>query len=203
VPVTINLNGGAITAGSFTKFQTVAGRETFLNLNGGTIRAGASNANFLPALTGLIANVQTGGAKFDTNGFDVTVTQPLTHDPALDVTPDGGLTKLGVGTLTITAANTYTGATTVTAGTLEFTTSQTLTSLVIAAGAEVRLAPSAPGALADFSTTASADDEQSAFDKPSQSLAAGGSVQAVPEPGTLGLLIIGALSLLGRRRAVR
>ena len=121
VPVTINLNGGTLTAGSFTKFQTVAGRETFLNFNGGTIRAGASNPNFLPALTGLTANVQAGGAKIDALGFDVTMAQPLVHDAALGGTADGGLAKLGSGTLTLAGANTYTGPTAVSIGTLVVT----------------------------------------------------------------------------------
>src|SRR6202022_775186 len=63
------------------------------------------------------ANLQAGGAKIDSNGFNITIGQPLLHDgggPAVD----GGLKKLGNGTLTLTGANAYTGATTVSAGVL-------------------------------------------------------------------------------------
>ncbi len=118
VTTTINLNGGTLTAGSFTKFQVTAGRESYLNFNGGTLRAGATNPNFLPALTGLFVNVQAGGAKIDTNGFDVTILQPLAHDATLGATLDGGLAKSNAGKLTLTAVNTYTGTTLLTGGTL-------------------------------------------------------------------------------------
>ena len=42
----------------------------------------------------------------------------MLHDPALGGTPDGGLLKLGSGTLTLSAINTYTGPTVVSNGTL-------------------------------------------------------------------------------------
>jgi hypothetical protein len=67
----------------------------------------------------------------------------------------------------------------------------------------VELASSAPGALPDFSAMAMAGDGQneSAFDKPGQPLV--GSPQAVPEPGAMGLLIVGALGILGLRRHLK
>src|SRR5262249_33217284 len=43
---------------------------------------------------------------------------PLLTDPALGGSEDGGLTKVGAGTLTLSAANTYVGNTAVNAGTL-------------------------------------------------------------------------------------
>ena len=49
------------------------------------------------------------------NGYNVTIGQALVHGNG---TPDGGLTVLGTGTLTLNAANTYTGNTTITNGTL-------------------------------------------------------------------------------------
>jgi autotransporter-associated beta strand protein len=54
----------------------------------------------------------------DTGTNAVSILEPMQHDSSLGITPDGGLRKFGVGTLTLTAANTYTGPTTVSNGTL-------------------------------------------------------------------------------------
>ena len=48
------------------------------------------------------ASIKAGGAIIDTNGFNITIGQPLLHDASLGLTPDGGLTKLGNGTLKLT-----------------------------------------------------------------------------------------------------
>ena len=81
------------------------------------LQASASSANFLSALTNAV--VQAGGAIIDTNGNNVTVAQSLTHDPNLGAVVDGGLTKNGAGLMTLAGINTYTGATTISAGTLQ------------------------------------------------------------------------------------
>ena len=63
--------------------------------------------------------MRNGGAKIDTNGFNITMSQALLHSDILgDSATDGGLTKNGSGTLTLSNANTYTGGTNVNAGTL-------------------------------------------------------------------------------------
>ncbi len=114
------LTGGTLAA------DTVAGGHgaaTF-NFNGGTLQAAGSNTTFVTGLTN--ANVQAGGAVIDSNGFDVTIAQPLLHDAAPGVTADGGLTKNGAGTLTLNGGNTYAGATTVNAGTLAVGTGTSL-----------------------------------------------------------------------------
>ena len=113
-----NLNGGTLTVGQVF-IGALAGGSTAtntFNFNGGTLKAIIANTTFMTGLTA--ANVQLGGAKIDTNSFDITIGQALIHDPALDVTPDGGLTKSSAGTLTLTASNTYTGETTISGGTL-------------------------------------------------------------------------------------
>ena len=109
---TYNLSGGTLTTGSV---EAANGTGTF-NFNGGMLRAAAGSTSFFQDLT--TANVQAGGAKIDTNSFNATVAQNLVHDPALGSTADGGLTKLGAGTLTLTGTNTFTGPVNINAGTL-------------------------------------------------------------------------------------
>jgi autotransporter-associated beta strand protein len=116
---TYALNSGTLTTASIIGFS---GTSTF-KFNGGTLQASANDGLFgtlfFDQLT--TANVQLGGAKIDTNGFNITIAQPLLHDPALSGTADGGLTKSGSGTLTLTGSSSYAGQTTVTSGTLSIT----------------------------------------------------------------------------------
>ena len=122
----VSLNGGTLTVGGFVKSQSSSGRVTTNNFNGGILRASQNNTAFLPALSGLTANVQTGGAIVDDGGFAITIAAPLIHDPSLGATLDGGLTKLGAGTLTLSATETYNGPTTVSNGTLALSSSASL-----------------------------------------------------------------------------
>ena len=113
---TYNLASGTLAAGSVVGGS---GTSTF-NFNGGILQAGASTTTFLQGLT--TANVQAGGAVIDTQGYNVTVSQKLVHDTTSGApATDGGLTKNGTGTLTLTNAETYTGPTVVNAGVLAFT----------------------------------------------------------------------------------
>jgi autotransporter-associated beta strand protein len=141
-----NLNGGTLTVSAITSANS-SGIRAF-NFNGGTLKAPAANASFMALGTGnAAANVRNGGAIINDGGFAVTITQPLLHSAiAGDNATDGGLTKLGAGTLTLSGANTYNGNTTVGAGTLE------QVQAVLATNAAVSISNAAVLQL-DFTTT--------------------------------------------------
>jgi autotransporter-associated beta strand protein len=113
---TVNLDGGTLALGR--NVVTVAGSISTFNFNGGLLSAGLTSTTYLQGLTR--ANVRDGGALINTNGFDITVGQALLHsDLGGDLAIDGGLTKSGTGILTLSGANTYTGATLVSNGKLQ------------------------------------------------------------------------------------
>ncbi len=113
---TYNLNAGTLTTPSVSHSTGTA----IFNFNGGTLAAAINTTGFMGGLSQ--ANVQAGGAIINTNGHNVTIAQPLSSGvtgPAVD----GGLTKLGAGTLQLSGASTYTGGTTISNGTLQLPTS--------------------------------------------------------------------------------
>jgi autotransporter-associated beta strand protein len=116
---TFNLNaGGTLTAGGFIDSQSAVNASKF-NLNGGTLVAGASDpsgGSFLPSFAGLTVAVGSGGAIVNDAGHAVTIAEPLLTGVTSGT--DGGLTKLGSGTVALTGASTYTGQTTVSGGAL-------------------------------------------------------------------------------------
>ncbi|MGC3992467.1 MAG: autotransporter-associated beta strand repeat-containing protein [Chthoniobacteraceae bacterium] len=118
---TYNLNGGTLIVPQVDSSLTT-GSRTF-NFNGGTLKAAKANTTFFNLGTGTTrANVRNGGAIIDTNGLAVTISQALLHSNVSgDNATDGGLTKNGTGTLTLTGTSTYTGGTTVNAGGLTLT----------------------------------------------------------------------------------
>jgi autotransporter-associated beta strand protein len=120
---TYALSGGVLYAGRISRGP---GGGTF-NFNGGTLRAAGDSTVFLQGLTA--AHVQAGGANVDTNGFAVTVAQPLTGP--------GGLTKSGAGTLTLAGPNTYAGPTAVQQGALLVNGALAAGSVTVAAGAKL------------------------------------------------------------------
>jgi len=106
---TNNLNGGTLLTFNVT---SSTGTNSIFNFNGGTLQAAFNPPN--PWVFGLQqANILAGGAIIDASTNNVTSSQPL-----LAGSLNGGLTKKGVGTLTLTGVNTFTGPITNLAGTL-------------------------------------------------------------------------------------
>lgn len=140
---TLNLDGGTLTAFGFQANNGLlgegagSGKATF-DFNGGTLVASTNNTTaFIGAKVTSV--VSAGGAIINTNGFTDRINSVLTHDSTLSGA-DGGLTKQGAGTLTLGASNTYTGPTTISAGTLQYLdANENLSSLSIANGAALDL----------------------------------------------------------------
>ena len=134
----ISGSGGLIKEG--TGVFTLAGANTYsggTTINAGTLQAGAENVLGTGAVT--LANVS--GANLDLNGYSQTIASlsggghnggnvelndgaTLTTGDSTDtiyrgqISGDGSLVKQGDGTFTLTGNNSYTGGTTVNAGTL-------------------------------------------------------------------------------------
>ncbi len=124
---TINLDGGTLST------QRTFGNgsaSVIIHLNGGNLQAGAALANL--ANSGNVpVDVRNGGAIIDTNGFAVSISGVMSHSTVGgDNATDGGLTKNGSGTLTLSANNTFTGTVTVNAGTLSTAAGNTSTGAV-------------------------------------------------------------------------
>ncbi|NBS59273.1 MAG: hypothetical protein EBS65_19965, partial [Betaproteobacteria bacterium] len=100
----VYFNQGSVQVDALNKLGSGA-----LKFFGGTLKFGAAFDATSGPKTILIS---TGGATFDTNGFSPTFANALGNSGA------GGLTKIGTGTLTLNGAASYSGATTVSAGTL-------------------------------------------------------------------------------------
>jgi autotransporter-associated beta strand protein len=95
--------------------------------NGGTLKPSADDTNFFGAkVTGVVS---TGGALIDSNNKTVTINSAMIHDSNL-VGADGGLTKSGLGTVTLAGNITYNGPTSVTGGRLALASNLTTSSSV-------------------------------------------------------------------------
>lgn len=122
----VNLNAGGTLAVSEISTATanaaspVTGASANFNFNGGLLQATGNNTSFITnSSEGVVSiplalTVQSGGAIINNAGFAITVTSPMVSG----ANPDGGLTTLGTGALTLTAANSYNGNTTISNGTL-------------------------------------------------------------------------------------
>ena len=173
---TLNMYGGTYTdyAGLYMGWN---GATSHLNLHGGTLRVTnivahaddksraydyfnggksyiyANGGTFEPTQAGVLEGfteflISTNGLVLSTASANTyTIAQPLLHDPVLEGT-DGGLRKVGAGTLSLTGANTYTGDTVVEEGTLTIPVGADASALpadsaiVVAEGATLEMANS-------------------------------------------------------------
>lgn len=109
-PNTFNLDGGTLAT---TKIEKDAAANGTFNFNGGVLKARQNEAAFLQGLTA--ANVKTGGAIIDSNGFTVTIGQPLLD---ADAGNTDTLTKRGTGAVILSGASTFSGNVTIEGGAL-------------------------------------------------------------------------------------
>jgi autotransporter-associated beta strand protein len=119
IPTQLHLiTGGVVRCREFT----VGGNNHAcrIDFDGGGVRAIAGVGSFFGNSSAEWPNVPVyvheGGAVFDSNGYNIGVHLPLTSAAA----NDGGLTKKGAGTLTLSKANTYNGPTRVLGGKVTF-----------------------------------------------------------------------------------
>lgn len=144
----VNLNGGTLTVtrvGTATaNAQTGGAPAATFNFNGGMLMAAAGSTAFYQGSTAspvcpITSYVLAGGAIINDGGNSITFLEPLQSGAA----PDGGLTKLGGGTVTLGAVNTYNGDTTIDAGALALTGGGSIAdsaAIVIAGGATLNVA---------------------------------------------------------------
>lgn len=153
---TLILNGGRLQA--YNLYRNGVNGSGVVHFNGGVFAPSATRT-----LNGLALTNRAGGAVFDVpQGVVFTVQSAVEHDETLGAEPDGGVVKLGAGTLVLSGANTYTGPTAASNGMLRVNGTLAAESAVsVASGAALALDAPVGGAFAAGALTlgAAAGDE--------------------------------------------
>lgn len=118
--------GGVLKTSTFWLDSGSKGATGSVLLDGGTVMPRKSTVDFLGEASSeaqkTVWNVNVfvrsceGGAVFDTDGFNISIKNPILSGAAAD----GGVVKKGAGTLTLVNTNLYNGVTRVDAGQLKF-----------------------------------------------------------------------------------
>ncbi len=120
---TLNLNGGLLATGALVRGNG-SGQFTF---DGGTLRATGNNADYTTGFSTGDLQVSRGGATIDTQAFAITMSAPLAGS--------GALTKTGAGALTLSGNSSFSGTSSVSAGTLKVTGAIGSSAVTVANGA--------------------------------------------------------------------
>ena len=109
----VQLNGGTLTATT----GSASGYGAW-NLNGNVTSSGSSTISTSDAVNGTVMLKVSGTTDFDVTSGTLTTSAPFIDN--MNDSNTGALSKSGTGTMVLSGTNTYTGATTITAGTLTF-----------------------------------------------------------------------------------
>ena len=136
---TINLNGGSLLLGSGGMTASGNTNTIALNMNSGTLGTTAAEGWSSAYNMSLTGNVTVDTRQYDaeTKSYHDQASTGITLGGVLSGA--GGLTKTGLGTLTLSGQNTYTGLTNVQAGTLAFTNTNAMALGSISMGAGARM----------------------------------------------------------------
>ena len=169
-PATLDMGTGTISLAADTKADGTGNDGT------GTLSIGAGATVVSSNATANAITLRGANIEIDTTGFDMTLGSPVNGGGA------AGLTKIGTGCLTLSAVNSYTGGTTVLAGTLRVTVAGALTddsSLTVGAGGTFVFDPAIT---ASNDTTASTSDTSATTAAPSSTNSALSSLVLLSPP---------------------